>query len=153
MSRAETSETAGDPAGARAALVGVSVINYRTGPMTIACVRSVLETAQDLDVSVSVVDNRSGDGSAEQIGRWIASLPEPERARVTLLRSASNSGFAGGHNQGVAAVDARLQATLMNGPAKRSWETGPRDRESATRHHDMECRSARRARTGYFGTA
>lgn len=84
--------------------IAISVINYRTGPMTLDCVRSVLDDIGDLDARVVVVDNASGDGSAEQIEAWIAA--QPEDTPITLLRSPVNSGFSGGHNQGMAAVQA-----------------------------------------------
>ena len=45
----------------------VSIINYRTAEMTIRCIRSVLDDMQGIDAHVAVVDNLSGDGSAEQI--------------------------------------------------------------------------------------
>ncbi|MEO0692506.1 MAG: hypothetical protein AAFY90_06500, partial [Pseudomonadota bacterium] len=50
--------------------LSVSIINYRTGDLTIACVQSVLEAAHGeaaLDVHTVVVDNASGDGSADEI--------------------------------------------------------------------------------------
>lgn len=81
----------------------VSIINYRTGEMTLACVRSVLEAAAGVagaEVRVAIVDNRSDDGSAEQIEEWIAAQQPP--VPVTLVRSPVNSGFSGGHNLGVA---------------------------------------------------
>lgn len=82
--------------------IAISIINYRTGPMTLDCVRSVLDDIGDLDAQVVVVDNASGDGSAEEIAAWIDA--QPDGTPVTLVRSASNSGFSGGHNQGMAAV-------------------------------------------------
>lgn len=81
--------------------VVVSIINYRTGALTIQCVQSVLDDLGDIDGHVVIVDNLSGDGSADEIAAWIDSLPEPRR--VSLVRSATNSGFSGGHNQGFAA--------------------------------------------------
>lgn len=82
----------------------ISIINYRTGPMTLACVASVLADIGDLDAQVVIVDNASGDGSADQIADWIAA--QPAGTPVRLLRSAVNSGFSGGHNQGMAALAA-----------------------------------------------
>lgn len=79
--------------------VVVSIINYRTGQMTIDCVASVLADLGDMQADVVVVDNASGDGSADQIADWIAQTAEP---RVHLIRSETNSGFSGGHNQGMA---------------------------------------------------
>jgi GT2 family glycosyltransferase len=88
----------------------VSIINYRTGDMTIDCLASVLADIGPLNVQVVVVDNASGDGSAEKIAGWIATLPTGTPVR--LLRSAVNSGFSGGHNQSMAAVRARYYLIL-----------------------------------------
>lgn len=88
----------------------VSIINFRTAELTLTCVRSVLADLGGLDVHVVVVDNASGDGSAEIIADWIAA--QPADTPVTLVRSAVNSGFSGGHNQGMAAADARYYLVL-----------------------------------------
>ncbi|MEL7114016.1 MAG: glycosyltransferase family 2 protein [Pseudomonadota bacterium] len=81
--------------------VAVSIINYRTAEMTIAAVGSVLDDLGDRPGPVVVVDNASGDGSADAIDAWIADRGDE---RVKLVRSATNSGFSGGHNQGMAAA-------------------------------------------------
>lgn len=90
----------------------VSIINYRTADLTIACVASVLEDfeASGLqDAHVVVIDNASGDGSEAVIADWLAARPG---VPVTLVRSATNSGFSGGHNQGMAARAARFYLVL-----------------------------------------
>ena len=84
--------------------ISVSIINYRTGSMTLDCVRSVLADVKSHDIHVVVVDNLSGDGSAEEIEAWISAQTPP--VPVTLVKSATNSGYSGGHNQGMAAVKA-----------------------------------------------
>lgn len=91
----------------------VSIINYRTGPMTLDCLASVLADIGEEDVHVVVTDNASGDGSAEEIADWLAARPE---APVTLVRSAENTGFSGGHNQGMSAVAGR-HYLLLNSDA------------------------------------
>jgi GT2 family glycosyltransferase len=92
----------------------ISIINYRTGPMTLECVRSALADIGDLNAHVVVVDNASEDGSAEEIAAWIAA--QPLGTPVTLVRSDSNTGFSGGHNQGMAAVPAE-QYLILNSDA------------------------------------
>ena len=92
----------------------VSVINFRTADMTIDCVRSVLADIGALRAHVVIVDNRSDDGSADAIESWIAGLGSG--APVSLLRSATNAGYAGGHNQGVAFLPAR-RAMILNSDA------------------------------------
>ena len=91
----------------------VSVINYRTAELTIACIRSVLDdlaATPGLSGHVVVVDNASGDGSAEAIAAFLDSLPAP--APVSLVRSDRNTGFSGGHNQGMAARPAEAYLIL-----------------------------------------
>lgn len=68
------------------------------------CVGSVLDDIGDLDVLIAVVDNDSGDGSADKLTDWVETLPR--RDRVVLVCSPTNTGFSGGHNQGMAVADA-----------------------------------------------
>jgi N-acetylglucosaminyl-diphospho-decaprenol L-rhamnosyltransferase len=88
----------------------VSIINFRTAELTLQCLHSVLDDLAGIDGHVVIVDNRSDDGSAEIIGDAIAALPAP--APVTLVRSATNSGFSGGHNQGMAVRPAEFYLIL-----------------------------------------
>jgi GT2 family glycosyltransferase len=87
----------------------VSIINYRTAQATLRCVQSVLDAAGEVGIEVVIVDNCSEDGSAEEIERWIGSQ---SRGLVRLIRSASNSGFSAGHNQGIAAARAEFYFLL-----------------------------------------
>lgn len=86
--------------------VTISIINFRTGDLTIACLESVLaelaggEGCPATDGEVIVVDNASGDGSADRIAAWIAARPD---APVRLVRSERNGGFSAGHNLAIAA--------------------------------------------------
>lgn len=88
----------------------VSIINYRTAAMTLEAVRSVLADTGGLAVETVVVDNASGDGSADAIADWIAAQDPP--VPVRLLRSPGNTGFSGGHNQGIAAGRAAFYLVL-----------------------------------------
>jgi len=90
----------------------ISIINYKTKDLTIACITSVLKdlaTSPDLRAHVVVVDNASGDGSAEAIAQWLTTQPD---APVTLVQSPRNSGFSGGHNQGISARRAAFYLVL-----------------------------------------
>ena len=93
----------------------VSIINYKTADLTIACVASVLadfaqDPARPINGRIVVVDNASGDGSAEKIADWIAT--DASDAPVTLVKSETNTGFSGGHNQGINAGQARFYLVL-----------------------------------------
>ncbi len=90
--------------------LAISIINYRTGALTLQCLASVLDDLDGIDARIIVVDNFSNDGSAEEIEAWIAA--QPEDTPVRLIRSATNSGFSGGHNQGFAACDAEFYLVL-----------------------------------------
>lgn len=90
--------------------VVISIINYRTGKMTIDCVQSVLAELEGIDGMVVVVDNLSADGSAEKIEDWMATQGKGVPAK--LVRSETNSGFSGGHNQGMAVAEADFYLLL-----------------------------------------
>ena len=72
----------------------VSILNWNTATMTSDCVSSVLQLERDpgLNLEIVVIDNAS---APEDWGTLQASL---DPTKVTLLRQASNLGFAGGHN-------------------------------------------------------
>lgn len=75
----------------------VSIINYRTPELTLDCLRSVIDCKDEAILSIVVIDNASGDGSATIIEAWIAA--HPSSIPVTLIQSDLNLGFAGGHNR------------------------------------------------------
>lgn len=60
-----------------------------------ATVRSLLATKR-VDVFAVVVENGSGDGSWQELQRELGS-----DSRVFLIRSETNTGFAGGNNLGI----------------------------------------------------
>lgn len=82
----------------------ISIINYRTETLTLQCVKSALDSLSGYEGHVVVVDNASEDGSADAIAAWIDE--QPSEIPVTLVRSATNTGFSGGHNQGIQACAA-----------------------------------------------
>ncbi|MCV2395825.1 glycosyltransferase, partial [Actinotalea sp. M2MS4P-6] len=88
-------------------LVSVVLVNYKGAPDTITC----LQSFADLDwpaerLELIVVDNDSGDGSAEAIR---AAVPD-----ATVIESGGNLGFAGGCNTGVAHASGEYVAFLNN---------------------------------------
>lgn len=88
---------------ARATQLAVVILNYRTAALTVDCLAS-LAPEMDAGVRVVVVDNASGDGSADAIGEAIASRGWTRWAQVLPL--ATNGGFAAGNNAGIRAVEA-----------------------------------------------
>ena len=74
--------------------VDVIIVNYNTPSLTIEAAKSVLD-APNLR-QVIIVDNASGDGSAEDFKRVFAGAAE----RVHIVESERNLGFGGGNNLG-----------------------------------------------------
>ncbi|WP_196250841.1 glycosyltransferase [Cellulomonas sp. JZ18] len=102
MSRSPKQEPA-----VRPGVVSVVVVNYRGADDTIACVRGLGELDWPADrLEVIVVENASGDDSAERIR---AACPD-----VLLVEAGSNTGFAGGCNLGVAHASGEYVAFLNN---------------------------------------
>ena len=83
------------------ASVEIVIVNFRTPTLVIECLRSLASDVQALgQVHVSVVDNASGDGSADMISAAIASTPGWS-SWAALLPSSLNGGFAYGNNFGI----------------------------------------------------
>jgi GT2 family glycosyltransferase/glycosyltransferase involved in cell wall biosynthesis len=88
-------------------VVSVVIVNYRGADDTIRC----LDGLRELDwpreqLELVVVENASGDGSADRIR---ATHPD-----VVLLELEENTGFAGGCNRGAAAATGHYVAFLNN---------------------------------------
>jgi len=77
--------------------VQVAIVNYRTGGLVVDCLRSLVpELAASPGTQVTVVDNCSGDGSADVIAAAIAA--EGWSAWAQLVRAPANGGFSYGNN-------------------------------------------------------
>ncbi|WP_250442507.1 glycosyltransferase [Actinotalea sp. C106] len=88
-----TKQTDRDVASARAGVVSVILVNYRGAEDTITCLRAFDDIAWPKDrLELIVVDNESGDGSADRI--------RTEVPGVVVVEAGSNTGFAGGCNLG-----------------------------------------------------
>lgn len=78
----------------------VAIVNYRTGPLVVECLRSLVgEVAAHPGSRVTVVDNCSGDGSADLICAAIER--EGWSGWAEVLRAPVNGGFSYGNNQAV----------------------------------------------------
>jgi GT2 family glycosyltransferase len=83
--------------------VSVVIVNYRTPGLVVECLRSLRDEVAALgDCRVVVVDNASGDGSAEEIARAIRAEGWGAWAEVTAL--AHNGGFSAGNNAALRAL-------------------------------------------------
>jgi GT2 family glycosyltransferase len=79
----------------------VVVVNYRTPDLTIDCLRTLAEEAPSIPgIHVVIVDNDSGDGSADAIE---AAIRASGWAWAQVVRAERNGGFAYGNNRGIEA--------------------------------------------------
>lgn len=77
--------------------VGIAIVNYKTAPLVEDCLRSIAEHAlPHCAMQVCVVDNASGDGSAERLAAFIATEDYGDWAHC--LPAERNGGFAYGNN-------------------------------------------------------
>ena len=76
----------------------VVVVSYRATGLLRDCLRSLLDNAPSGPIQVHVVDNASGDGTAEMVRR--------EFAEVQLTVNESNLGFGAANNIGIEAGEA-----------------------------------------------
>ncbi len=88
----------------------VVIVNYNRRDLLRACLQS-LRGQKGVDFEVVVVDNGSGDGSAEMVESEFLSRGE---FPVTIIRNASNRGFCAANNQGIAAARGEFVALLNN---------------------------------------
>ncbi|MFQ5415481.1 MAG: glycosyltransferase family 2 protein [Myxococcota bacterium] len=86
-------------------VLDVVVVSWNTRDVTDACLASVFENLGDLAAVVWVVDNGSGDGSADLIAT--------KYPQVRLLRNDENLGFAAANNQALRRARGRY-ALLLN---------------------------------------
>ncbi len=90
--------------------VGVVVVNYNGGDLTLRCLRSVLRSHWPADaLRVVLVDNGSHDGMAARVRR--------ELPTVEVIDPGRNLGFAGGCNVGLQRLAAAEYVALLNNDA------------------------------------
>ncbi len=71
------------------------ILNYRTPEMTLKATAAALAAMEGIAGAISIVDNDSGDGSAELLRREVAARGWE---RVRVLESGRNGGFGAGNN-------------------------------------------------------
>jgi GT2 family glycosyltransferase len=89
--------------------LAVIVLNYRTPELTVECLASLASEIES-GTQVVVVDNASGDGSAERLESTVAARGWAGWASV--LHSPVNGGFAAGNNLGIRSVEAAAYVLL-----------------------------------------
>ncbi len=81
----------------------VIVLNYKTAAMTLRAAAAALGDMPDIGAEMIIVDNASGDGSAEVLQKAITDRGWDTNDRVRLILSAVNGGFGAGNNLGLRA--------------------------------------------------
>ena len=117
---AETSATAaaaeGDPFDTGVTVL-VIIVNFRTPDLTLDCLRSVASrTGEVASLRAVVVDNGSGDGSAERIAAAIESNAWSSWASLEAVDE--NLGFGRGVNHGYASAPAARYVLILNSDAQ-----------------------------------
>ena len=84
--------------------VSIIIVSYNTREVTLACVRSVFERANDCTWEIILIDNASCDGSVEAIR---AAYPQ-----VKAITNSENRGFAAANNQGLLIAKGRYLLLL-----------------------------------------
>jgi GT2 family glycosyltransferase len=108
------------------ARIAAIVLNYRTPELVEDCLRSIVPELRSGVDRIVVVDNASGDGSAERIDRFIQQQGSP---MVELVESPVNGGFAAGNNVGIRSVEAQAYLLLNSdtlvrpGAPEQLWAT------------------------------
>lgn len=87
----------------RAPRILVILLNYRTADMTLRAAEAALRAMPEQGAELVIVDNASGDGSADKIAHAIAAKGWDTAGRVRLIASDVNGGFGAGNNIGFAA--------------------------------------------------
>ena len=86
--------------------VSVCIVNWNCRDLLRDCLHSLHRRPQGVTLETVVVDNASSDGAADMAAR--------EYPEVTLVRNASNVGFARGNNQAAARARGRYLFFLNN---------------------------------------
>jgi N-acetylglucosaminyl-diphospho-decaprenol L-rhamnosyltransferase len=84
--------------------LAIIIVNYKTPKMVVDVLNSVKQNVANIDAQVLIVDNDSQDDSVTIINEWITT--EDKKKKFRLIESSHNSGFSGGNNIGINAVDA-----------------------------------------------
>ncbi len=89
--------------------LAVSIVSYRTPDLLRRCLAALAGERGRLELQVIVVDNASGDGSADLVQR--------EFPWAQVIVNVTNRGFGAAHNQALRAADARYWLVLNSDAA------------------------------------
>ncbi|MEM6413685.1 MAG: glycosyltransferase [Pseudomonadota bacterium] len=100
------------------AFVGVVLVHHRAPAHLKRSLESLGPQLERANARIVIVDNHSNDGSAEEIARYLSDAygeGASWKLRVSLIRSATNRGFAGGINYGLSFFDAPFNMIVATG--------------------------------------
>jgi GT2 family glycosyltransferase len=97
------------PAEENPPLISVIVVNWNRRELLKTCLESLARQTYR-NYEVIIIDNGSGDGSAEMAGNLSKSFP----VRLVVIQNPENRGFCAANNQGFEASEAPLLALLNN---------------------------------------
>jgi len=124
--------------------IDVVIVNYRTGPLVLDCLASLdAERLAGARLRAIVVDNASGDGSAELVQ---AAIEARGWDWVTLIPSSTNGGFGAGCNLGI-------EHSLRSGRSRAVWLLNPDTRVMPGTVDALATFMAATPRAGITGTA
>lgn len=86
--------------------LSIIIVNYRTYELTNQTINSVIETVNNIDYEILVVDNDSKDGSLEQLMDDFKKY-----SHITFIKNSHNDGFAVANN--IAFKEAKGEYTLL----------------------------------------
>ncbi len=111
--------------------IAVILVNYRNREDTLACIRS-LEGTDHGSLALYIVDNASGEGSAEAIQGYLDASPLASH----LLPLSGNLGYAGGVNAGMRkAIESGADFLLiMNNDVRVGEDFGPKLLQACETH-------------------
>ena len=84
--------------------LSILIVNWQTKAFLEDCLQSIYSSVKNISLEVIVVDNNSGDGSAEMVRKC---FPE-----TRLIENKENAGFARGNNQAYAVSKGRVIGLL-----------------------------------------
>ena len=84
--------------------VSIIIVSWNTRSHLYNCLTSVYKQISSVNFEVIVIDNGSSDGSQEMV--------ENQYPQVTLIKNATNRGFAAANNQGIAVAQGRYVLLL-----------------------------------------
>lgn len=89
--------------------LSIIIVSWNTREFLLGCLHSIVETSNDCAYEITVVDNKSSDGSTEAVEK---SFPE-----VRLIQTGANLGFAKANNIGILNTSGKY-VCLMNSDVK-----------------------------------